>query len=260
MSAHISPGDEPRDYMDADPSIEGIRQSHEQDVSDEPILELTRYVLDRGPRPRTRGLFHQIAAFLSVVSGSVLSTYAWMTLAWWNALGVTVYALCMFGLFAVSAAYHRGQWRRMHTVAWWRRADHSTIAVFIAATYTPLCMLVLSAELATWMLVAAWVGAVLSVILNMVWIDHPRWLAVVVYLVLGWLIVPLVPELWDGAGHTVVWLLLIGGIIYSLGALIYGFKWPGRNARWVGYHEHFHVATIIAATVHLVAVWMVVVN
>ena len=108
------------------------------------------------------------------------------------------------------------------------------------------------------MLGIAWVGAIASVIMNMVWINHPRWLSVLVYLALGWLIVPLVPQLWSGAGPTVVWLLLAGGIVYSVGALVYGFKWPGRNARVIGYHEHFHIATIVAAIVHLVAVWMVV--
>lgn len=250
-----------REFMDADPlNNDEAWPPAQEHRSDEPLLELTKFVLDRGERPVTRGLFHQVAAFLSVVSGSVLSTYAWMELTWWKALGVTVYALGMLGLFAVSAAYHRGQWRRLQTVAWWRRADHSTIAVFIAATYTPLCLMVLEPVTAAWMLSIAWIGAIASVIMNMVWINHPRWLSVIVYLALGWLIVPLIPQLWSGAGHTVVWLLLAGGIVYSLGALVYGFRWPGRNARWMGYHEHFHVATIIAAVVHLVAVWMVVVQ
>ena len=118
MSAQPSYEDERRDFMDADPSIESAPGTRNRDNnrSDEPLLELTKYVLDRGPRPRTRGLFHQIAAFLSAISGSVLSTYAWMTLVWWQALGVTVYGICMFGLFAVSAAYHRGQWRSLGTV------------------------------------------------------------------------------------------------------------------------------------------------
>jgi len=108
------------------------------------------------------------------------------------------------------------------------------------------------------MLTAAWVGAIMGVVLNLVWINHPRWLDVVVYLALGWLIVPLVPALWEGAGAAVVWLLFAGGVIYSLGAVVYGCKWPGRNARIYGYHEHFHTATVVAAIVHLVAVWMVV--
>ncbi len=247
------PGDGARHGEDGDNDVTDRKP-------DEPLIQLTRYVIDRGQRPATRGWFHLIAAFLSVISGSVLSTYAWMTLPWGQALGVTIYAVGVFVLFGVSAMYHRGPWRSMRTVQWWRRADHATIAVFIAATYTPLCLIALEPTTATWMLTAAWVGAFAGVVLNLVWITHPRWLAVAVYLVLGWLIVPLIPQLWSNAGPAVVWLLLAGGIVYSLGALIYGFRWPGRNARMFGYHEYFHATTIVAAVIHLVAVWLVVVQ
>ncbi|AJE34024.1 hemolysin III-like protein [Corynebacterium humireducens NBRC 106098 = DSM 45392] len=223
-------------------------------------ITLSRSVLNRGPRPVTRGWFHFFAAVASVVAGSVLSTFAWMTVPWWQALGVTLYAVGVVVLFGVSAAYHLGYWRSARTVQWWRRADHATIALFIAATYTPLCLIVLLPGQAAWMLGIAWAGALAGVALNLLWITHPRWLAVTVYLVLGWLIVPLIPQLWAGAGPTVVWLLAAGGVVYSLGALMYGLRWPGREARVLGYHEHFHIATIIAAAVHQVAVWMVVVG
>lgn len=223
-------------------------------------IKRTYWIADRGPRPITRGWVHLVAALLSVIASTVLATYAWMTLPWWQALGVTVYGLGLVGLFGVSAAYHRYPWATAEAVQWWRRADHATIAVFIAATYTPLCLIVLSPFTATWMLALAWAGAVAGVVLNLIWINHPRWLDVVVYLTLGWLILPLMPTLWSSAGAVVVWLLFAGGVIYSLGALIYGFKWPGRNARIYGYHEHFHTAVVVAAVVHLVAVWMVVVG
>lgn len=227
-------------------------------VSD--TITLTREVFNRGPRPVTRGWFHFFAALASVIGGSVLSTFVWMTLPWGQALGVTVYAVGVVVLFGVSAAYHLGHWRSARTVAWWRRADHATIAFFIAATYTPLCLIALPPTQAAWMLGVAWAGAVLGMALNLVWITHPRWLDVVVYLALGWLIVPLIPQLWATVGPAVVWLLFAGGVIYSLGALVYGFRWPGREARVFGYHEHFHTATIVAAAVHQVAVWMVVVG
>lgn len=222
-------------------------------------LTITRDVFDRGPRPVTRGWIHFVAAVASIVSGTVLATFSWMTLPWGQALGVSVYALGVVLLFGVSAAYHLGRWRRIGTVRWWRRADHATIALFIAATYTPLCLIALPPVSAAWMLGLAWGGASAGVLLNLVWIGHPRWLGVVVYLVLGWLIVPLIPTLWSSAGPAVVWLLFAGGMVYSLGALMYGFRWPGRDASVIGYHEHFHTATIVAAAVHQVAVWMVVV-
>ena len=110
------------------------------------------------------------------------------------------------------------------------------------------------------MLAVAWAGGIGGAVLNLVWINHPRWLDVVVYVGLGWIIVPLLPTLWSSAGPAVVWLLFAGGVVYTLGALVYGFKWPGRSARYYGYHEHFHTATVVAAVCHLVAIWMVVVG
>lgn len=222
-------------------------------------ITLNRVVADRGQRPTTRGWFHLIATFVNLVAGTVLTTYGWMHLVWWKAIGVTVYSVAVVLLFGVSAAYHRGYWKSARTVQWWRRADHATIGIFIAATYTPLCLIVFPATTAAWMLTAAWIGALCAVLLAMVWIEHPRFIDVVVYLVLGWLIVPLIPQLWHSAGPTVVWLLFAGGLVYSIGALIYGFKWPGRDARHVGYHEFFHAATIIAAICHMIAIWFVVV-
>ncbi|WIM67315.1 hemolysin III family protein [Corynebacterium breve] len=222
-------------------------------------LERTITYVDRGQRPKVRGWFHFVAAFLAIISGSVLATFSWMTLNWWQALGVTVYAVGFFLLFAISGLYHRGRWRTADQVQLWRRADHSTIAIFIASTYTPLALIVLESRQALWLLLVAWVGALASVVMNLVWINHPRWLSVLIYLVLGWLVVPLIPQLWQSAGPAVVWLLFAGGVIYSLGALVYGFRWPGKNAQFYGYHEHFHTAVLVAAIVHLVAVWMVVV-
>ncbi|AZA08540.1 PAQR family membrane homeostasis protein TrhA [Corynebacterium pseudopelargi] len=225
---------------------------------EERVIERRLLLADRGVRPLIRGWFHFFASLASIISGSVLSTIAWIKLPPLQAFGVTVYAIGVLVLFGVSAAYHRGPWRSSKTVKWWRRADHATIAVFIAATYTPLCLIALPGTPGLIMLLIAWIGALAGVVMNLVWIDHPRWLAVAVYLVLGWLIVPLIPQLWSNIGHLVVWLLLAGGLVYTVGAVVYGLRWPGRNAKIYGYHEHFHTATIIAAALHFVAIWMVV--
>ena len=140
---------------------------------------------------------------------------------------------------------------------WWRRADHATISIFIAATYTPLCLIVFEPQTAATILVVSWIGGLGGAALNLVWINHPRWLDVVVYVGLGWVIVPLIPTLWASAGPAVVWLLFAGGVLYTVGAIVYGARWPGREARYYGYHEHFHTATIVAAVCHLVAIWIV---
>lgn len=213
---------------------------------------------DRGPRPVTRGWAHLVAAFLATIASAVLATFVWMTLPWREASSVSVYCAGLILLFAVSGLYHRWPWKSHHTVRWWRRADHATIAVFIVSTYTPMCVILLGPPYSRWMLVIAWAGAIFGGILNLVWINHPRWLDVVVYLTLGWLVVPLVPVLRYAADPAVIWLLFFGGVAYSIGAVIYGFKWPGRNATLYGYHEHFHTLTIVAAVLHLVAVWIIV--
>lgn len=246
----------PMDVRSASSGAKSVDVAHGANAV--PLKQLTKWVYDRGERPVTRGWFHLVAAWLSVVSGSVLVTYAFMTRPWQHGLAVLVYALGVVGLFGVSAAYHRGPWKSLQTITWWRRADHSMIAVFIASTYTPLCVIALSGH--WWMLAAAWVGAMCAVVLNMVFIEHPRWLDVVVYLGLGWLIVPLIPTLYQVAGPAIVWLLFAGGVTYSLGALLYGLQWPGKNAKILGFHEVFHLATIAAAVVHLVAIWMLVVT
>ncbi|AWB83912.1 PAQR family membrane homeostasis protein TrhA [Corynebacterium liangguodongii] len=213
---------------------------------------------DRGHRPITRGWAHLVAAFISAIASAVLMTYAWMTLPTAGAASVSIYCAGLFQLFAISGLYHRWPWKTHETVQWWRRADHATIAIFIAATYTPMCVLLIPSPYSTWMLIAAWAGGIGSAILNLVWINHPRWLDVVVYITLGWLIVPLLPVLRDEVDPGVIWLLFLGGLAYTIGAILYGFKWPGRRARVYGYHEHFHTLTIVAAILHFVAIWVIV--
>ena len=165
-------------------------------------IQRTYVVADRGDRPAARGWFHLVAAALSAISSAVLITFGWMTLPWPQALGVTIYGAGVVLLFAVSAMYHRWPWRSPAAVQWWRRADHATISVFIAATYTPLCLIVFEPRTAAIMLAVAWAGGIGGAVLNLVWINHPRWLDVVVYVGLGWIIVPLLPTLWHSARPT----------------------------------------------------------
>ncbi|WKD60728.1 hemeolysin-III related [Corynebacterium ciconiae DSM 44920] len=223
-----------------------------------PTVSVYRTLAYRGERPRGRGWVHAVAALLGIVAATALTTYAWIFLSPTQAISVGIYGVGMVALFSVSATYHLGQWRTPATVVRWRRADHSTIAVFIAATYTPLCVLSVSAPTRTWMLAAAWIGAGASLALSMLWIDHPRWLDVAVFLILGWLVVPIIPQLIAATSMTVVGLLAAGGVVSSLGAVVYGLKRPGRHARYIGYHEYFHAATVVAAAVHYAAVWLVV--
>lgn len=214
---------------------------------------------DRGPRPLLRGTLHARAAWVFAGSGIALTVVSARIhgaglITWLTAL----YVLCLVGSMAVSALYHRGRWRSEAAVRGWRRADHAMIAVFIAGTYGPVCAVALPGRTAAIVLALCWGGALLAVLLNLFWVTHPRWMAVTVYLFLGWLVIWEIPALWTGAGPAVTLLLAVGGLAYTLGAVVYGMKWPNPSKRWFGFHEVFHAATIVAAVLHHIAIWLAV--
>ncbi|MBN9645035.1 hemolysin III family protein [Corynebacterium mendelii] len=230
------------------------------DAAPTDIVAVTRCVADRGRRPVMRGFMHLAAAVAALVQAGVMVTYAAVTGTAAAVLGAVVYSAGLIGLFGVSAFYHLYPFSRPGSVRVWQRLDHSMIAVFTACTYTPVCLLALPPGHAAWLLPVAWGAAVAAVVMNVVWIGHPPLVDVIVYAGLGWLIVPLAGVLWHTSGAAVVWLLVAGGIVYTVGSLAYGFHWPGRKSRVFGYHEWFHAATVVAAVIHLVAVWMIVVE
>lgn len=214
---------------------------------------------DRGPRPLLRGVLHERSTWGFLGSGIALIVVAAVDhgaslITWMSAL----YVLCLIGSMGVSALYHLGPWRSESAVMMWRRADHAMIAVFIAGTYGPVSVMALPPERAGLLLALCWAGALFAVLLNVVWVNHPRWLGVSVYLLLGWLVIWEIPNLWTGLGPAVTILLGVGGFIYTFGALVYALKWPNPSKRFFGFHEVFHAATIIAATLHHIAIWLAV--
>ncbi|WP_291314526.1 PAQR family membrane homeostasis protein TrhA [Corynebacterium sp. UBA2622] len=214
---------------------------------------------DRGPRPLLRGILHERSTWAFIGSSIPLIAvtahlHGAATVTWMTAL----YTLCLIGSMGVSALYHLGPWRSESSVLMWRRADHAMIAVFIAGTYGPVAVTALPPGRSTLLLGLCWAGALFAVLLNVVWVHHPRWLGVSVYLILGWLVIWEIPDLWAGVGPAVTLLLGAGGLVYTLGALVYALKWPNPSLRVFGFHEVFHAATIIAAVLHQVAIWLTV--
>ena len=160
-------------------------------------------------------------------------------------------------LFGTSALLHRGSWSpRVEGLL--RRMDHSNIYLIIAGTYTPFAVLALPPDEGRTLLLIVWIGALAGVVFRVFWVGAPRWLYTTLYVVIGWVAVIYLPELIDGAGVTAVVLLLVGGVFYSLGAVVYGIKRPNPWAEWFGFHEVFHSLTIAAFAAHYVAVWIVV--
>lgn len=216
-------------------------------------------VLDRGPRPYLRGHLHSNASwFFGGAGAALVAVTASTTRQPLLTAAICIYVAGLIAMLATSATYHRFPWRSEKAVAGWRRADHAAIAVSIAATYTPVFIAATSGTRMWIILGVSWGAALLAVALNVVWIDHPRWLSVTVYLVLGWIAVFDLPGLINGTPVPALVLLLIGGAIYSLGALGYALKWPNLSERWFGFHEVFHAATIVAAGLHHIAIWILV--
>jgi hemolysin III len=206
-------------------------------------------------KPRLRGVLHQWACACSVPLGLVLVIAAGTTLA---RIALSVYALSLMGLFGASALYHRINWRSVTTREWMRRLDHSMIFVLIAGSYTPFAVLVLHGPLAIAILVGVWAGTLLGFVINLLWSDAPRWLHALLYVMLGWVAVAALPQLAGAIGVGGMILLGLGGVLYTLGAVVYAVKRPDPVPAVFGYHEVFHTLVIAAAALQcaVIAFWI----
>lgn len=201
-------------------------------------------------RPRLRGVIHYYAFFFSLLAGAVLITLAPTPRA---LVGVGVYVFSLSALLGTSALYHRVTWSPP-TRRWVGRLDHSMISVLIAGTYTPFGMAAPTGTLAALLLLPIWVSAVASIALHLFWYDAPKWISAVVYVAIGWLGVLAMPGLTGQVGWAPTMLLLAGGIVYSLGALVYALQRPNPFPHIFGYHEVFHSLVVVAAIAHFAAV------
>jgi hemolysin III len=206
------------------------------------------------PKPRLRGVLHAYAAPVAAFIGLLFIVYAEGARA---RTGTIVWAVALTGLFTVSAIYHRGTWRPA-VKAWWQRVDHSMIFVLIAGSYTPICLMVLEGAKSAVLLAIVWGGALAGVATRLLWHTAPRWLFVPMYIALGWVAVAVMPDLAMGAPWVANALLVTGGVLYTLGALVFATKWPNPWPSVFGFHEIFHALTIAAALCHTVAIALLV--
>lgn len=201
-------------------------------------------------KPRLRGVSHQYAFFLAAVLGAGLVLIAEGARA---RVGASVYAAGVCGLFGVSALYHRRAWSPA-AARWMRRADHSMIFCFIAASYTPFALLVLDGLLATVLLVVVWSGAIAGIVLKFLWLDAPDWLGALLYVLLGWTAIVASPALYEALGPVRLGVLALGGVLYTAGAVVYARQRPDPSPLVFGYHELFHVLVIAAAAAHFTVI------
>lgn len=226
---------------------------------DQKLNRATEVVADKiaEVKPKLRGWFHAGTVPLALAAFVVL---VWLSPTTATRIGSLVYAASALLLFTVSGVYHRGTWSP-RTWALLRRMDHSSIYVLIAGSYTPFAILFLHGAARATLLLIVWVSAVAGVFFRVFWTDAPRWLSTPLYVALGWAAVFFIPDFIAGArpfgtGIAVAVLVLVasGGVLYTLGGVVYGLKRPDPWPRWFGFHEIFHAFTIAAFVCHYVAV------
>lgn len=208
----------------------------------------------RAVKPKLRGWLHAGMAPLAMAAGIVLVALAPNEHA---RIGAGIFALTAVLLFGTSAVYHRGHWTpRVERLL--KRMDHSNIFLIIAGTYTPFAVTLLNRHQATTLLLIVWGGAALGVAFRVFWVGAPRWLYTPVYVALGWVAIFYFGPLMRSGGVAVVTLIAVGGLLYTLGAVVYGTKRPNPSKRWFGFHEVFHSFTILAFAAHYVAASMAI--
>ncbi len=219
-------------------------------------LASTVHRVEDALKPRLRGVLHEAAFAVSLVTGTVIVCLTHGAMA---TVSVSVYAAAVVLLFGTSAAYHRGTWSpRAQSIL--SRLDHSMIFVLIAGTYTPFCLVLLDGWVRWLIFGLVWGGALGGIIARNAVRHAPRWVFVVFYLVLGWVAVAIIPQVLTAGGVAVLVLLLIGGLLYSVGAVVYARRSPDPSPQWFGFHEVFHAFTLAAFAAHYVAISLAVYN
>ncbi|WP_430645733.1 PAQR family membrane homeostasis protein TrhA [Agromyces sp. GXS1127] len=206
-------------------------------------------------KPTWRGWIHAATFPLTIAAGIVLITLADGAAAKWAS---AVFMLTSMLLFGNSALYHRFDWRPRTKVVL-KRIDHANIFLLIAGTYTPLSILALPPDKGLVLLVLVWGGALVGIAFRVFWIGAPRWLYVPIYLLLGWAAVMYLGDLLAASVAMMV-LVIVGGVLYTIGAVVYGLKkpnpWPGH----FGFHEIFHVCTVLAFMCHWTATLLIAIE
>ena len=194
-------------------------------------------------KPRLRGVSHEFAFFAALGAGAVLVALAPHRAAW----AAAVYAVSLASMLGTSALYHRPTWSPRPR-RWLRRADHAAIFVLIAGTYTPFTLLL--PQHGAVMLAVAWGGAALGILQSFFWVQAPRPLVAALYILLGWSIVVFWAALHAALGVAGLAVLILGGVLYSAGAMIYAARRPDPAPAVFGYHEIFHALVVAAAVCH----------
>ncbi len=245
---------------DAQAALPAVTPSRVDASADDDLPQvLADTVTDLLGKPRARGWIHLCSAAVFIVAGAALVPVAWIATSPKAGWATLIYSATIVAMFSGSAIYHRVQWRSQNAMRWMKRADHSLIFVFIAGSYTPFALLAMPPSTGKLVLAIVYTGAAAGVALKMLWPSAPRAVGLLLYLQVGYVAIWFAGTLLDGAGVVVVVLLVAGGVLYNIGAVLYALSWPNPWPKTFGYHEFFHAFTAAAAICHYAAIWLVIV-
>lgn len=213
-------------------------------------MQMTDQIASGLEKPKLRGVLHQAAFVIAIVLAPLLIIGAEGGRA---RLGAAVFASSVAACFGASALYHRVTWKPRARL-WMRRVDHAGVYLLIAGTYTPVALLALHGALRPVVLIVVWSGAIAAIVLKFVWVAGPKWLAATLGLALGWVAVVALPQLIRELRLAALILLILGGLAYTAGAIVYARRRPDPAPAIFGYHELFHALTIVGVACQYVAI------
>jgi hemolysin III len=205
-------------------------------------------------KPLLRGHFHQAMFFIMLGAGIPLLLLSNSKI---ELVSVSIYVTCALMMFGISTLYHRINWTPEKRY-FLKKLDHSGIYLMIAGTFTPICVLGLSEASATKLLITIWTTAVIGITQSLIFVNLPKYVSAIIYLIAGYLVLPYLSELKLSLGNNGVILIIVGGILYTIGAVCYGMKRPVLNPKIFSYHEVFHIFVNLGAATHLFLIYCLI--
>ena len=222
-------------------------------------MSILKYIKKNGIKDPGSAITHGIAMVLAIVGALPLILKAAREPGWLHIIGMTVFMLSMILLYMASTLYHTFDVnqkvnRRL------KKFDHMMISVLIAGSYTPVCLIVLNGKVGTTLCILVWAVAIAGILIKAFWINCPKWVSSVLYIGMGWMCVMAFKPLFEALSRPAFGWLLAGGIIYTIGGVIYSLKLPAFNARHkkFGTHEIFHLFVMGGSICHFIVMYFFV--
>lgn len=205
-------------------------------------------------KPRLRGYLHQEAFFVALGACALLVA---KTSTQKMLLATVIYSIGLLLMLGISTLYHRVHWQPKPR-AFMKRLDHCAIFIQIAATFTPICLFGLNEKDGSFLLIVIWSVAIAGILQSIFWVKAPKYVTALFYVMMGWLALPYVSELYASLGIVKISLIVAGGIVFTIGSLFYATKSPKIIPHIFGYHELFHFFTIIGAALHFIVIYQLI--